>query len=248
MATDQSASERPRVYVAGPYDGGDWGENIQRAVEAGEQLWNEGYLPFIPHTHNALWSVIHPKPKEEWLRFDIEWLDECDALVRLEGESPGSDTEVGYAMGEDIPVYHGVEELLNDRSVDAETDCCEMPTCDNVEGLKPCSDPENNRLLMCPDCRSDWPVEVETDGGTDVGGTERKIAEWQEQPYTAHDRRRARVYHRVVLFVYDHGVDVEHQAKGDERADMPTEWTPVNVWEVRNGRVSKLRQMEVLRS
>jgi hypothetical protein len=77
---------------------------------------------------------------------------------------------------------------------------------------------------------------------------ERKIAEWQERPYTAHDRRRATVYHRVVLFVYEHGIDIEHQATGDENAVVPTEWTPVNVWEVRNGRVSKLRRREVLRS
>jgi len=78
--------------------------------------------------------------------------------------------------------------------------------------------------------------------------TERMIAEWQERPYTAHDRRGAAVYHRVMLFVYDHGVDIEHQAKGDENAAIPTEWVPVNVWEVRNGRVSKLRRREVLRS
>lgn len=78
--------------------------------------------------------------------------------------------------------------------------------------------------------------------------TERKIAEWQEYPYTAHDRRGATVHHRVILFVYEHGVDVEHQAKGDKRASFPAEWTPVNVWEVRNGRVRKLRRREVLRS
>jgi hypothetical protein len=76
----------------------------------------------------------------------------------------------------------------------------------------------------------------------------RKIAEWEERPYTSHDRRRATVYHRVMLFVYDHGVDVEHQAKGDEQASIPTMWNPVNVWEVRNGRVTKLDTMEVLRS
>jgi len=51
-----------------------------------------------------------------------------------------------------------------------------------------------------------------------------------------------------MLFVYDHGADVEHQAKGDENAAVSDEWTPINVWEVRNGRVSKLRRQEVLRS
>lgn len=78
--------------------------------------------------------------------------------------------------------------------------------------------------------------------------TERKIAEWQERPYTSYDRRGATVYHRVMLFVYDHGIDVEHQARGDEDAAIPTDWTPINVWEVRNGRVSKLRRREVLRA
>jgi len=77
--------------------------------------------------------------------------------------------------------------------------------------------------------------------------TERTIAAWQERPYTAHDRRRATVYHRVILFGYEHGVDVEHQAKGDEGGAVPDEWTPVTVWEVRNCRVSKLRRSEVLR-
>lgn len=78
--------------------------------------------------------------------------------------------------------------------------------------------------------------------------TERKIAEWTERPYTAHDRRRATVYHRVMLFVYDHGIDIEHQARGDEDAGIPADWTPINVWEVRHGRVSKLRRRQVLRA
>jgi len=36
---------------------------------------------------------------------------------------------------------------------------CEMPDCNNEEGLKACRDPENNLLEMCPECRSAWPVE-----------------------------------------------------------------------------------------
>lgn len=76
----------------------------------------------------------------------------------------------------------------------------------------------------------------------------RKIAEWSEYPYTAHDMRGAAISHRIMLFVYDHGVDLEHQVKGDEKADVSDEWSPMNVWEVRNGRVSKLRRQEVLRS
>jgi hypothetical protein len=78
--------------------------------------------------------------------------------------------------------------------------------------------------------------------------TERKIAEWSEEPYSSYDRRRATVYHRVMLFVYENGVDLEHQVRGDERAAVSGEWSPAQVWEVRNGRVQKVREKEVLRT
>lgn len=51
-----------------------------------------------------------------------------------------------------------------------------------------------------------------------------------------------------MLFGYDHDIDLERQPKGGEEAAVPTDWTPGNVWEVRNGRVSKLRRREVLRA
>jgi hypothetical protein len=78
--------------------------------------------------------------------------------------------------------------------------------------------------------------------------TDRLIAEWQERPYVSHDRRGATVYHRIKLFVYNHGVDIEHQARGDAAAKLPDEWTAINVWEVRNGRVAKLDRRKVMRA
>lgn len=111
-ASPQDEDKRLKVYIAGPYAGGDWGENIQNAVEATERLWDAGYLPFCPHTHNALWSVRYPKEKEEWLDFDTAWVEQCDLLLRLAGDSPGSEVEVEFAENHDIPVYHSIDELL----------------------------------------------------------------------------------------------------------------------------------------
>ena len=73
------------------------------------------------------------------------------------------------------------------------------------------------------------------------------IARWTEHPYTAYQRRGATVEHRVLLIVYDHGVDIEHQVRGDTQASPPAEWTAITAWEVRNGRVSALDRGEVLR-
>lgn len=36
---------------------------------------------------------------------------------------------------------------------------CEMPECNNEDGLVACRDPDNNLLEMCGKCRSQWPVE-----------------------------------------------------------------------------------------
>jgi hypothetical protein len=137
------------------------------------------------------------------------------------------------------------------------------PPSDTVAHMSPTANWDGFERRCCPNCRLYFDA-TEDSGAVFCsqacerrhergelkadGGNGRLIAEWRERPYTAHDRRAATVYHRVMLYVFDHGVDIEHQAKGDDQAAIPPEWNPVNVWEVRNGRVSKLRRQEVLRS
>jgi len=97
-------SRRTRIYVAGPYTRPDPAANTNRAIEVGNRLWDAGYAPFIPHlTH--LWHLVTPKPYEEWLELDIEWLRACDALLRFPGESSGADKEIVFARQNNIPVY-----------------------------------------------------------------------------------------------------------------------------------------------
>lgn len=75
------------------------------------------------------------------------------------------------------------------------------------------------------------------------------VAEWSELPYTSHRRRGAVVEHRVRLIVYDGGcLDVLHEARGDADASVPGEWTPVVVYECRDGNVTRLKRGQVLRS
>ena len=107
-------NEQLRVYIAGPYTAGAWEYNIRRVVYAADQLVSAGHLPFIPHTMTTLWALITPKPKDKWLEFDLQWLDACDCLIRIEGESPGGDTEVEYAISNGIDVFHGVDEFLQE--------------------------------------------------------------------------------------------------------------------------------------
>lgn len=100
-----------RVYIAGPYTGGDWGQNIMRAVNAAQLVYMMGHVPFIPHTMTALWSTHYDN---DWIEYDLKWLEACDAMLRLSGESEGADSEEEFANINDIPVYHSIEEFTNE--------------------------------------------------------------------------------------------------------------------------------------
>lgn len=99
-----------KIYIAGPYTNGGVGENVRRAVLAGDQLSELGHTPYIPHlTH--LWHLMSPHAYEFWLRLDMEWLMVCEAVLRLPGYSLGADGEVAVAEGLGLPVYYGIEEV-----------------------------------------------------------------------------------------------------------------------------------------
>lgn len=100
-----------KVYVAGPYTLGDVAVNVRNAIAAGVELLDAGHTPFIPH----LCHFIHmqaPRPYETWIRYDLEFLPSCDALVRLPGQSAGADGEVIEARKLGLAVYDSVGALL----------------------------------------------------------------------------------------------------------------------------------------
>jgi len=99
-----------KVYVAGPYSVGDQAVNVKTAISVAEELLNLGHTPFVPHlTH--FWHMIYPHAYTTWIEYDLEWLEKCDALLRLEGESYGADKEVRFANAYNIPVYYSIQEL-----------------------------------------------------------------------------------------------------------------------------------------
>ena len=93
-----------RIYVSGPYTGHE-GQNVRRAIDAGEQLLAMGHAPYIPHL-NLMWELAYPNHTyEDWLALDMAWVSVCDALVRLPGPSEGADREVALARKIGIPVW-----------------------------------------------------------------------------------------------------------------------------------------------
>ena len=99
-----------RVYIAGPYTNGDVAQNVRNAITAADQLLAAGHHPYIPHlTH--FWHLVSPRPWEDWLKYDIEWLSVCDCVLRLPGESEGADIEVYNAELWCIPVYTNIKDI-----------------------------------------------------------------------------------------------------------------------------------------
>ena len=100
------------IYISGPYSIGDKVMNVNRAIEAGNQILEIGAIPFIPHLCH-FWDMLTPRPLEDWMEIDYEMLRRCDGMLRLEGKSFGAQCEEVYASARKIPIYHSIEEVKN---------------------------------------------------------------------------------------------------------------------------------------
>ncbi len=99
------------VFVAAPNSRGNVSRNVQAAIVAGEQLLAAGFVPFVPHLCH-LWDLVSEHDYETWMRYTLAWVERCDALVRLPGESPGADREVARAVELGRPVFRSVNALF----------------------------------------------------------------------------------------------------------------------------------------
>ena len=92
------------VYIASPYTKGDVEENVAWSISAAQSLVKSGFLPYCPLLCH-FWDLQYHNSYDFWIDYNLEWLDRCDVLVRLPGESKGADLEFVYAEQVGIPVY-----------------------------------------------------------------------------------------------------------------------------------------------
>lgn len=102
-----------RVYISGPITKGNRSFNFYQASEAQRILLEAGYAVLNPMLsmahmdgHNISW--------ETWIASDLAFIEVCDLIVRLPGESKGADLEVAHARERNIPVIEmDLTELRN---------------------------------------------------------------------------------------------------------------------------------------
>lgn len=101
---------KKKVYIASPYTIGDPAVNVKRQIDMADRLMDAGFLPFVP-LYSHFQHMVHPRPYQEWIEIDKSWIESCDYLLRLDGESSGADGEVVVAMELNMPVFYSFEDL-----------------------------------------------------------------------------------------------------------------------------------------
>ena len=152
------------VYIAGPYTKPDPVLNMRRAVIAADRVRDAGHVPFVPHL-NLAWDLVSPASYDEWLAWDLAWLERCDVMVRLDGESPGADVEEEFCRNNGIPIYYGIDAFLKE----ARQPAVEVKKTLNLDyqGV-PCPSCGCTRVINlvyqgvpCPRCSCTMTIEIE---------------------------------------------------------------------------------------
>nr|KXH73821.1 MAG: hypothetical protein AM324_16120 [Candidatus Thorarchaeota archaeon SMTZ1-83] len=106
-----------KIYVAGPYTAPtmeEMEENVQRAIDAGIELWRKGHFPLIPHLLH--WVDLRaeelgvPMGWSDYMLWDAPWLDHCDALL-LVAESKGALIELEHASRKGMTIFRSMDEV-----------------------------------------------------------------------------------------------------------------------------------------
>ena len=106
-----------RIYIAGPYSGRDREDierNVNRAIDAGIEIFLKGHFPYVPHLTDLVDLRAKKTGKEltwdDFIRWDMPWLKVCDALLHL-GTSKGADLELEEAKRLGKRIFHSIAEI-----------------------------------------------------------------------------------------------------------------------------------------
>ncbi len=101
---------RPRIYISGPLtSSGNERENVAKAIAVTRDLIEAGFAPFCPHLSLQV-DPVGEYPHATWMAVDLPWVTVADAVLRIPGESLGSDIETDHAAVNGVPIFSSVAE------------------------------------------------------------------------------------------------------------------------------------------
>ena len=116
------------IYLAQPISKGNSFQNIRDGVIVSDFLMRKGYVVFNPGLSALHDMIIYNTPYELYMSQDFAWIEKCDCLIRLPGDSPGADREIEYAKQHNVPVFYGVAAFLDHVDQFAEADIKKLTT------------------------------------------------------------------------------------------------------------------------
>lgn len=96
----------PLVYVAGSYDTGNKGVNLQRAFAAAENVVKRGGFPIVPHMCHLWHSKFFYHKRDFWLNYTMRLLHLCAGHFMV--ICPGSEFSPGVAAERRVAVLLGI--------------------------------------------------------------------------------------------------------------------------------------------
>lgn len=100
-----------KVYVAGPYTKGNVEHNVNKAIYISDLMLQMGFHPYCPHLCH-FHHIKYPQEYNVWLELVMAFMEKCDVVFRIEGESEGADLEVQRANELGIPVFNDFKSLV----------------------------------------------------------------------------------------------------------------------------------------
>lgn len=105
---------KPTIYIAGPLESsGSLYGNVRKACSIADMILRFGGIPFVPHIA-VQWVMCTPtaarRGVDGWLEWCLAWVERCDALYRIPGDSAGADREEKYAADLGKPIMRSVYE------------------------------------------------------------------------------------------------------------------------------------------
>lgn len=99
-----------KIFISSPYTIGDTAVNVKRQIDIADELLSAGYAPYVPLLSHFQ-HMIHPRVYQDWMDNNIVWLNICDCVLRLDGESKGADIECAEAEKLSIPIFYSVSQI-----------------------------------------------------------------------------------------------------------------------------------------
>ena len=102
----------------GPYRAGSsnpsiWAKNLERLNTAAAELFERGHVPVVGV--NMALAVIERSGPESYERImrplSLQLAKRCDAMLRLDGPSPGADAEVQSFRRRGLPVFQSLDDI-----------------------------------------------------------------------------------------------------------------------------------------